>query len=105
MAADAAEFYVDDAASAQFDCGARVFDVVNAFVETNWRFELALQRDVRINIVVAERLLDHDQVIRVELLQQRRVFQAYTRSSRPPSGEFAGSARAARAPARRPGRA
>ncbi len=76
VAADAAQLDVDDFAGADFDGRAGVLDIVNAFVEADRRFELALQRGVGVDVVVAERLLDHDQVEGVELLQQRRVFQA-----------------------------
>ena len=43
VSAHAAELDVDDAAGADLDGGARVLDVVDAFVEANRRFELALQ--------------------------------------------------------------
>src|SRR5271170_4405130 len=76
VAADAAQFYIDDLAGADFDGGAGMLDIVNAFVEADRRIELALQRGVGVNVVVAEGLLDHDQVEGVELPQQRCVFQA-----------------------------
>ena len=44
--------------------------IVNTFVEADRRFELALQRGVGIDVVVAQRLLDHDQEKRVQLFQQ-----------------------------------
>src|SRR5271168_5099182 len=75
VAADAAQFYIDDLAGADFDGGAGMLNIVNAFVKADGRIELALQRGVGVNVVVAQGLLDHDQVKGVELLQQRRVFQ------------------------------
>src|SRR5580693_7981960 len=76
VSADAAQLHIDDFAGADFDGGAGVLDVMDAFVEADRSFELALQRGVRIDVVVAQRLLDHDQVEGVEPLQVRSVFQA-----------------------------
>src|SRR6202789_3433005 len=73
VAADAAEFHIDDFAGADFDRGAGVLVIVNTSVEADRRFELALQRGVGIDIVVAQRLLDYDQEKRVQLFQQCRV--------------------------------
>ena len=100
VSADAAEFDVDDFAGADFDRGARVFDIVDAFIEANRRFDLALQLGVGKDVVPAKRLLDHHEVEGIELLEKRRVFEAYRRSWRRPSAECSGSARAARAQAR-----
>ena len=69
------ELDIDDAACFHFDGGASMVEVVDAFVEADGRLELALQLDVRKNVVIAERLLDHDQVEGVERLEQRRVGQ------------------------------
>src|SRR5580693_5684592 len=79
VAADAAQFHVDDFAGADFDGGAGVLDIVNAFVQADRSVELALQLGVGVDVVVAEGLLDHDQVEGVELFQQRGVFQAIGR--------------------------
>src|SRR5580693_9867110 len=76
VAADAAEFHVDDFAGADFNGGAGVLDIMDAFVEADRSFELSLQRGVGIDVVVAQRLLDHNQVEGVEPLQVRSVFQA-----------------------------
>src|SRR5271170_5460922 len=76
VAADAAELHIDNFAGADFDGGAGVLDIVDALVQANGSFELALQRGVGIDVVVAQRLFDHDQVEGVEPLQVRRVFQA-----------------------------
>src|SRR5690242_17159659 len=76
VSADAAEFDIDDFAGADFNGGARVLDIVNAFVEANWSFDLALKSGVGKDVVPAERLLDHDEVEGVELLQKGRVFEA-----------------------------
>ena len=59
-----------------FNGGARVFDIVNAFVEADRRFDLALKLGVGKDVVPAKRLLDHDEVEGVELLQKGRVFEA-----------------------------
>src|SRR5262249_54053068 len=75
VATDAAEFDVDNPACAKLNGGARVLDVVNALVQANRSFELALQRSMRVNIVVTQRLLDHDQIKGIQLLQQVHVFQ------------------------------
>src|SRR5271156_4765866 len=76
VAAEAAELHIDYFAGADFDGGAGVLDVVNTFVETDGSFELALQRGVGVDVVVAQGLLDHDQVEGVQPLQVRSVFQA-----------------------------
>src|ERR1700733_2401637 len=76
VSADAAQLHIDDFAGADFDGGAGVLDVMDAFVEADRSFELALQRGVGIDVVVPQRLLDHDQVEGVEPLQVRSVFQA-----------------------------
>ncbi len=62
-----------------FNGGARVFNIVNAFIEANRRFDLALKLGVGKDVVPAKRLLDHDEVEGVELLQERRVFEAIGR--------------------------
>ncbi len=41
--------------------------IVDTFVEADRRFELALERGMGVDVVVAERLLDHDQEELVEL--------------------------------------
>jgi hypothetical protein len=45
---------------------------VDAFIQTNGRVEFPLKLRVRINIIPPQRLLDHDQVKSIQLLQQRR---------------------------------
>src|SRR5271155_3658952 len=76
VAADAAELHIDNFAGADFDGGAGVLDIVDALVEADGRFQLALQRGVRIDVVVAQGLLDHDQVEGAEPLQVRSIVQA-----------------------------
>src|SRR3984885_8275958 len=76
VSADAAQFHVDDFAGADFDRGAGVLDVVDAFVEADGSVELALQGGVGVDVIVAKGLLDHDQVESIELFQQRRILQA-----------------------------
>ena len=75
VTSDAAQFHIDDVAGANFDGGASVLDIVNALVEADGCFELALQRGVGVDVVVAQRLLDHDQVEGIEPLQVRSIFQ------------------------------
>ena len=45
----------------------------DALIQTNARFKLRLELAVLIDIVMAERLLDHEQVEGIQLLQMRRV--------------------------------
>jgi len=49
---------------------------MDGLVEADRRFELLLQLRVIVDIVPAERLLDHDEVEGVERFQVRGVFQA-----------------------------
>jgi hypothetical protein len=73
VAADAAELDIDDLAGADFDGGASVLEIVNAFVEADGSLKVALKFGVGVDVVVAERLLDHDEEEIVELLEERRV--------------------------------
>ncbi len=70
VTANAAESHIDDFAGGDFNGGAGVFDIVDAFVETDRRFELALQGGVGVDIVIAERLLDHDEEKLIEMLER-----------------------------------
>ena len=60
----------------EFNRGAGMFLGVDAFVEANGRVQPALQFDVAEDIVPAERLLDHHQVVGFQAFQVRPVFQA-----------------------------
>ncbi len=94
------KFNVDNPAGADIDRRASVLKIVNAFVKTDRSIELPLQFGVRIDVVPPKRLLDHDQIKRIEFLQAApHPSSVYARSSRPPSGECAEIARAT--PARR----
>src|SRR5258708_37383533 len=61
-AADAADLDVDDAAGLHIDGGEGVAPVANRFVQTNVRFEAFLQHGAKVEVVVPERLLDHEQI-------------------------------------------
>ena len=58
-AAEAAEFNIDDAAGAEVDGGAGVFEGVDAFVKADGCFEFALEFGVAVEVVPSEGLLDH----------------------------------------------
>src|SRR5260370_10923108 len=57
----AANFDVDDPASAQFDRRLRITTVADGFIQTNGGLDLLLQRGVVVKVVPPERLLDHQQ--------------------------------------------
>src|SRR5207253_1421785 len=61
-AADAADLDVDDAAGFHIDGGEGVAAVADGFVETDVGFEAFLEHGVEVEVVVPERLLDHEQV-------------------------------------------
>ena len=90
VAADAAQLHIDDAASAQRDGRAGMLLGVNALVEADRGLQFPLQLGVAVDIVPAERLLDHHQVVSFQLLAAAPHRRACMRNSRPPSGEFAG---------------
>src|SRR5882672_10515621 len=75
VSADAAELDIDDPAGAQLDGRAGVFVDVDAFVETNRSIQFSLQLRVTVQVVPAERLLDHHQVVGFETLQMRPIFK------------------------------
>src|ERR1700731_1839201 len=76
VAADAAKLDVDDLAGAQLDAGACLLFRVNALIQADRRVQLFLQLDVTVDIVPAERLLDHHQVEAFELLEQRPIIRS-----------------------------
>src|SRR6516225_10106563 len=69
VAADAAEFDVDDAAGAELDGGLRIAKVGNGFIEAQHGFDLLLQLGVRVNVVPPQRLFHHEQVVVIEAAQ------------------------------------
>ena len=75
VAADAARLDVDDPAGARRDRVARDAHGVNRLVEADRRRDALLQRRMIHHIVVIERLLDQQQVERIEPRQQRRVVE------------------------------
>src|SRR6478609_5687828 len=68
-AAHAANFDIDDLARPQFQGSLRIAPTVDGFIQADARLQLLLQAGMKIKIVVPERLLDHQQVERVKLLQ------------------------------------
>jgi hypothetical protein len=76
VTAYAAEFDVDNFASAESDGGFRLFVSVNAFIEADGSLERFLDFDVAEEVVPAEGLLDHHEVERVELFEQGKIFPA-----------------------------
>src|SRR5207245_73749 len=74
--AHTAQLHIDDAAGAQRNGRLRVLFGMDAFIETDRRLELALQFRVAPDIVPAERLLDHHQVVGFEFAQPRRVLES-----------------------------
>src|SRR5580765_6654970 len=63
VSAHAPHLDVDDLARTQLDGRIRLLDRVNALIQANRRLQFLLQRHVTIQIVPAQRLLDHHQVI------------------------------------------
>ena len=78
-AAHAASFDVDHSARAEADRGPRVVRGADRLVEADRGVDPALQRGVVEEVVVAERLFDHQQLEGVERLEQREVGQAVRR--------------------------
>ena len=76
VAADAAEFDVDDFAGAESDGGFGLFVGVDALIETDGRLEIFLNFDVAEEVVPAEGLFDHHEVVGVELFEKREIFEA-----------------------------
>src|SRR5579859_1581155 len=66
--AHASHLDVDDLARSQRDGGLCLLQRVNAFIQANRRLQFFLQRHVTVQIVPAQRLLDHHQMERIELL-------------------------------------
>ena len=65
--ADTPRLDVDDLPRAELDHVGRTIDVGDRFVETNARLEAPLQLGVPNDVIAPQRLLDHDEVERVEL--------------------------------------
>ena len=76
VAADASEFDVDDLAGAERDGGLGLLVGVDALVEADGRLQSFLDLHVAEQVVPAERLLDHHQVVGVDLLEQVEIFEA-----------------------------
>src|SRR6185369_17619494 len=68
-AADSAEFDVDDPACSGLDCRGGISGVKDGFVETQRGLQLRLETRMSRDVVIPKRLLDHQQVKLVELLE------------------------------------
>jgi hypothetical protein len=77
--ADAAEFNVDDFAGSESDGSFGLFVRVDALVEADGRLQGFLDFDVAEEIVPAEGLLNHHEVVGVELLEERKILRAVSR--------------------------
>src|SRR5260370_28627569 len=75
VSTDASELDIDDSAGAQLDGRAGVLIGVDALVETNRSIQFSLQLGVTVEVVPAERLLDHHEVVGFETLQMRPIFK------------------------------
>src|SRR5689334_18293797 len=73
--ADAADLDIDDAAGAQFNGSTRVAARVNRLIEADAGLELPLQLGMKVEIVMPERLLDHEQAELVELFEVLHVLK------------------------------
>src|SRR5689334_6504066 len=73
--AHASDLDVDNPARAQRNRGLCVAAAMNGFVETDGSRKLLLQLGMEIEIVMPQRLLDHEQIEAVELLEMRNLFQ------------------------------
>src|SRR5215469_4640908 len=67
-ATDAADLDVDDATGTQLQSRFCITRIVNGFVQAERGFEHLLQTRVKVEVVVPQRLLDHQQLESVEAL-------------------------------------
>src|SRR5580698_5348050 len=74
-AADSAGFDVDNAAGANLNGLRGIASVMDGFVETNGGSQQRLQAGVIVNVVVPERLLDHQEIELIELSQMLDLIQ------------------------------
>src|SRR5882724_4413031 len=79
VSAHSPHFDVDDLASAQCDSRLRLLRRMDALIQANRRLQSLLQLDMTVQIIPAQRLLDHHQVISVQLLEQRPIRSAIRR--------------------------
>lgn len=73
---DATQLNVDNAARAKGDSSTGLLFGMDAFVQTDRSLEHPLELDVAEEVVPAQRLLDHHEVVRLELAQERSVLDA-----------------------------
>ena len=68
-ASDPPDLDVDDAARAQFEGGFGVARAADGFIQADRRLQVLLQSRVEVEIVAPQRLLDHQQLERSNLLR------------------------------------
>ncbi len=73
---DAAVFDVDDAAGLHINGGQRITAVADGFIQADGRSDAFLQHGVVVEVVVPERLLDHEQVEGIESGQVIEIVEA-----------------------------
>src|SRR5579864_2914398 len=71
--AQAPDFDIDNAAGAQLDGSFGIAGLANRFVEANRGFQLALQLRMLKDVVIPERLLDHEQLEFVEFAKVAKI--------------------------------
>src|SRR5882672_4490193 len=76
MAANAAEFYVDDARGAEFDGCGRIANVLDGFIEAERSLQEFLQFGMCVDVVPPERLLHHEQAKLVEAFEVINVVES-----------------------------
>ena len=76
VATDAAKFDVDDFAGAESDGGFGLFVGVDALIETDRRLNGLLDFDVAEEVVPAEGLFNHHEVVGVHLFEKAEIFLA-----------------------------
>src|ERR1700691_2785957 len=67
--AHAPDLYIENAAGADLKCEIRVAGIQNRFIQANRRLECLLQPCMKIDLVVPQRLLDHEQMEGIEFAQ------------------------------------
>ena len=79
MSSNAAQFDVDDSASAQLDCGAGMAGMVDAFVKADGGPDLRLYLRMRMDVIPFQRLLNHEKLKVIECPQMVRICQTVCR--------------------------
>src|SRR5665213_80291 len=76
VAAHATQLYINDAAGAEVQSRARMLFGVDALIEADGGVEFSLKLGMAEDIVPAERLLDHHQVVGFEAFEVRPILEA-----------------------------